>query len=141
MSLFRFHARIAATIALAMASFASAALASPSVGVTTNPQAGDILVDDQGITLYRFTPDTPNTSTCYEGCARAWPPVLVDSVPTVQDSGLASGLGIAARTDGTQQLTYQGMPLYYFVGDHQSGDTNGQGIDDEWFVVNPTPAS
>ena len=132
------HLRLAAaSLALVVASFATAAFASPGVSVTTNPQVGNILTDDRGMTLYRFTPDQANTSTCYNGCAAAWPPVLVDSVPAVQDATLAAGLGIAARTDGTQQLTYQGQPLYYYVGDSQPGDTTGQASDGEWFVVNP----
>jgi predicted lipoprotein with Yx(FWY)xxD motif len=102
-----------------------------------NPDAGDILVDDHGVTLYRFTPDQPNVSTCYGGCAIAWPPVLADSVPAVDHSRLTGGLGIAPRTDGTQQLTYNGAPLYYYVGDIKPGDITGEGSDNVWFVVNP----
>src|SRR5437773_5736885 len=126
----------AASIALFIASFASAAFASPGVGVTTDPQLGNVLVDDRGMTLYRFTADQPNSSTCYDGCAAAWPPLLVDAIPTVQDPTLASGLGITARTDGTQQLTYSGAPLYFYIGDAQPGEMHGQGSDGIWFVVN-----
>src|ERR1700730_4324632 len=128
--------RIAASIAILAASLTSAAFASTGVSVATNPQAGNILVDDHGMTLYRYTPDQPNSSTCYDGCARAWPPVLVDSVPTVQDASLAAGLGSAPRNDGTQQLTFQGAPLYLYVGDAQPGETTGQASDGVWFVVN-----
>ena len=131
-------ARVAAGVVLLAASLSSAVLASPSVGVTTNPQAGNILVDDRGMTLYRYTPDQPNASTCYDGCARAWPPVLVDAVPAVQDATLSNGLGITPRSDGTQQLSFQGAPLYYYVGDTQPGDVTGQASDGVWFVVNPS---
>jgi len=131
-------ARVAASVALLTASLSSAALASSGVGVTTNPQVGNILVDDRGMTLYRFTPDQPSSSTCYDGCARAWPPVLVDAVPTVPDATLSAGLGLAPRTDGTQQLTFQGAPLYSCIGDTQPGDVTGQASDGVWFVVNPT---
>lgn len=130
-------ARIGARVALLTACLTSSAFASPGVSVTTNPQAGNILVDDRGMTLYRFTPDQPNVSTCYAACARAWPPLLADAVPPVQDATLSAGLGIAARTDGTQQLTFQGAPLYSYIGDSQPGDTAGQGSDGVWFVVNP----
>lgn len=135
MSIRRF--RIAALAAVFAASLAGNAFAATSINVATDPQAGDILVDDHGMTLYRFTPDQPNTSTCYNGCAIAWPPVLADSVPSVQDSRLAAGLGVAPRTDGTQQLTYQGMPLYYYIGDTRPGDATGQASDNVWFVVTP----
>jgi hypothetical protein len=27
------------------------------------------------------------------------------------------------------------MPLYYWVGDAQPGDTNGQGVNEVWYVV------
>ena len=67
------HLRVVAGVAVLMASLTTAALASPGVGVATDPQAGNMLVDDRGMTLYRYTPDQPNVSTCYDGCARAWP--------------------------------------------------------------------
>lgn len=130
--------RIAAAFAVFAASLAGNAFAATTnVGVSTTPQTGDILVDDHGMTLYRYTPDQPNTSTCYGGCAIAWPPALADSVPSVQDSRLATGLGIAPRTEGTQQLTYNGAPLYLYVGDRNPGDITGQASDNVWFVVNP----
>jgi predicted lipoprotein with Yx(FWY)xxD motif len=136
--LFTRSARVAAIVGLLTASLSSAALASSGVGVTTSPQVGNILVDDRGMTLYRFTSDQPNVSTCYDSCARAWPPVLVDAVPTVEDATLSAGLGIAPRTDGTQQLTFQGAPLYAYIGDTQPGDITGQASDGVWFVVNPS---
>ena len=134
-------ARAIAGAVLLAASLTTGAFASSSVTVAPNPQAGNILVDDHGMTLYRYTPDQPNSSTCYDGCARAWPPVLVDSVPTVQDASLAAGLGIAPRNDGTQQLTFQGAPLYLYVGDTQPGDATGQASDGVWFVVNVPAAA
>jgi len=132
----RRSARIAASVALLAASFSSvSAFASPGVGVATNTQAGNILVDDRGMTLYRYTPDQPNVSTCYGACAIAWPPVVVDSVPSVQDPTLGAGLGLAQRDDGTQQLSFNGSPLYYFVDDAQPGDATGEASGGVWFVV------
>ena len=55
---------------------------------------------------------------------------------SVNDQIQGGALGIASRTDGTQQLTYNGAPLYLFIGDTQPGDTHGQGSDGVWFVVN-----
>ena len=37
-------------------------------------------------------------------------------------------LGTVERTDGTQQTTYNELPLYYFSGDQSAGDVNGQGL-------------
>ena len=39
------------------------------------------------------------------------------------------------RTDGTSQLTVNGMPLYLLASDTAPGDVNGQGVNDVWFVV------
>lgn len=134
----RVRLRLVAGVAVLAATFASsAAYASPSIGVANDPNNGTILADDRGMTVYKYTVDQPNTSTCYEGCASAWPPVLSDAVPQVMDPSLTTGIGIAPRNDGTQQVTYMGAPLYYFIGDTQPGNTTGQGQDGIWFVVNP----
>ena len=53
-------------------------------------------------------------------------------------AGLSSSLlGRIKRPDGTTQVTYNGMPLYYFSGDANPGDTNGQGIGGVWFAAQP----
>ena len=124
-------ARSAAAIGLiASGLFASSAFASPGVS-----SSGSVLTDDRGMTLYRYTADQGGVSSCYGGCAAAWPPVLVDSVPSVADPGLAAALGTASRTDGGQQLTYQGSPLYYYVGDSAPGQATGDGSDGVWFAI------
>ena len=87
------------------------------------------------MTLYRYTEDQGSTSVCYGGCAFAWPPVIVDSVPTVPSAAVAEALGTTARNDGTMQLTYLGQPLYYYVGDITPGDATGDASDGVWFVI------
>jgi predicted lipoprotein with Yx(FWY)xxD motif len=120
-------ARLVAVVGLIGSSLlASTAFASPSV--TSN---GSILTDDRGMTLYKYTPDQPGVSTCYGGCAVAWPPVIADGTPASADPQV----GVASRNDGTLQLTYAGSPLYYYVGDTQPGQTTGDGSDGVWFVV------
>jgi predicted lipoprotein with Yx(FWY)xxD motif len=122
--------------ALLATGLASVAHASPSVSVTISPVVGHgIITDDRGITLYRYTEDQGSTSVCYGSCARAWPPLLVDALPAVDNAALAESLGLTTRTDGSQQLTFQGSPLYYYVGDTTPGETNGQESDGVWFVV------
>jgi predicted lipoprotein with Yx(FWY)xxD motif len=100
---------------------------------TADSDLGTILVDAEGFTLYVFTNDTGGESACYEGCADTWPPVPGD---TAIGSDLdASLFGTTARTDGTEQLTVNGQPLYRYTPDAAPGDTNGQGVGGVWFVV------
>lgn len=95
---------------------------------------GEIVVDGDGNALYLFTPDAQGESTCYDGCADAWPPLIGEATA---GTGLDAGLfGSVARDDGSAQVTYNGWPLYYFAGDTSDGDTNGQGVNDVWFVLN-----
>lgn len=89
------------------------------------------------MTLYMFTPDKNNTSTCYDQCAVAWPPLLTSSKPILA-SGVAGTLNTTTRRDNTSQVTYNGMPLYYYIKDKKPGDAFGQNVDNEWFVINPT---
>ena len=96
---------------------------------------GSILVDGDGNTLYLFTPDNQGESVCYDQCETAWPP-LVDQIEAGERVD-ASLLGTAPRTDGSDQVTYNGWPLYYFANDTAPGDTNGQAINDVWYVLAP----
>jgi predicted lipoprotein with Yx(FWY)xxD motif len=113
------------------------AQASPSVETRDDADLGTILTDANGMTLYTYAPDADGMSTCYDKCAVAWPPAMVSGDPVAPD-GLAGALGVTPRTDGSEQLTYNGMPLYTYVDDKDSEDTYGQGIGGVWFVVNPS---
>ena len=113
--------------------------ATASVNAGENPDHGTILVDPSGRTLYLFTNDTPGVSNCAGGCALAWPPLL-----TVTDAAAGEGvnqalLGSTTRADGSSQVTYDGMPLYYFAPDEKPGDTLGQDVGEVWYVINPAP--
>ena len=98
---------------------------------------GSFLVDDKDMTLYLFTKDTPNTTTCYDKCATAWPPLLTTGNPVAGEGVDASKFGTTKRTDGTDQVTYNGWPLYYYAKDKASGDVVGQNVGNVWFVVSP----
>jgi predicted lipoprotein with Yx(FWY)xxD motif len=50
-------------------------------------------------------------------------------------------IGVITRTDGTQQVTLDGHPLYHFSGDKAAGDTNGNGFGGIWHVVTTSGAS
>jgi len=108
----------------------------PSVNVRSDGDLGDILVDPRGMTLYLYTKDEPSVSNCYDQCAAAWPPLLTSADPTGPDA-VAAGLGTTTRTDGTLQVTYNGVPLYYWAKDQKPGDTTGQNVGGVWFVINP----
>jgi len=110
----------------------------PLVFLDGSEELGNFLVDSAGMTLYRFNLDEPGASNCVDQCAVNWPPLLVEEgrVPT-GNAGVVGQLGTIERDDGTIQVTYQGMPLYYWVDDAAPGDTNGQGVNDVWFVVPP----
>jgi predicted lipoprotein with Yx(FWY)xxD motif len=111
-----------------------------TVGVANNLKLGEILVDLQGRTLYLFQKDSGTTSSCTGACAAAWPPLRSSGNPVVLDAANASLVGTTARPDGKPQATYNGHPLYSFVMDTKSDDTNGEGLTSfggTWFAVSP----
>ena len=129
-----------AGMVLALLSIPAAHAAGPLVSVASNPTLGQILVDGDGRTLYRFTRDAINTSSaCYGNCAVRWPPLLVDEgdVPVAGEGVDGGKLGILTRTDGTHQVMYNGMPLYYWVKDTKSGDITGDGVGGVWDLAKP----
>lgn len=99
---------------------------------------GSILADDAGLTLYTFKNDVAGNgaSKCLEGCATAWPPLVIEGEPTA-GTGADGEVGTIDRPDGTTQVTYDGMPLYRFSGDTAPGDTNGEAVLDIWFTAKP----
>ncbi len=105
--------------------------------VSQNEALGSFLVDAEGMTLYLFTKDTPDTSTCYDDCAGAWPPLLSEGEVAGGEGVDAALLGTTERTDGMAQVTYGGWPLYYWVKDEAPGDTTGQDVGEVWYVVSP----
>jgi predicted lipoprotein with Yx(FWY)xxD motif len=110
-----------------------------TVNVVHNPILGNILTDSQGKTLYRFLKDTVNVSSaCYDRCATVWPPLLIaEGNPAAGEGANGNLLGVLVRKDGSRQVMYNGMPLYYFARDANPGESNGQGIGATWFVVKP----
>jgi predicted lipoprotein with Yx(FWY)xxD motif len=129
----------AATSAISATSAPVAAPSGPAmVNVAINAKFGSILTDDKGMSLYLFTNDTPNTSTCYNKCATFWPPLLTAGKPAGGSGVDATKFGTTTRTDGTTQVTYNGWPLYYYAKDKQPGDVTGEGVTNNWYVVSPT---
>ena len=136
-----------AAVALALSACASSASSSSSTPATTAPAAGGssaaassgggttvnmttingtaVLTNSSGKTLYWFAPDTSTKSNCSGSCATYWPPV---TGPVTAGSGVTGTLGTITRSDGTVQATYDGHPLYTYVGDTAAGQAKGNGL-------------
>ncbi|TMF30674.1 MAG: hypothetical protein E6I25_02965 [Chloroflexi bacterium] len=131
----------------------TAATASPSASATPtlSPTAGAapvVLAQSVGTmgtilvaasnnhTVYTFDSDTPGVSKCTGGCATTWPPLTIPAGTTPTGGpGVTGQLGTITRSDGSLQVTYKGMPLYFFHSDAQAGDTKGNYTG--WSLVKP----
>lgn len=90
------------------------------------------------MTVYVFDKDVANSgkSSCAGTCATLWPPVVAKSdTPSV--SGVTGKVGTITATDGSKQLTINGLPVYYFAKDSAPGDVKGQGVQNVWWVLDP----
>jgi len=106
-------------------SASGAAATSASNAVKTMKISGaTVLTNAKGFTLYWFAPDSSTKSKCYGQCAQYWPPVK----GPVTSSGLMGTFATIKRTDGTVQATYDGHPLYTYVGDKSPGQAKGNNL-------------
>jgi len=107
-----------------------------SVISTHHTQDGTLITAIDGRTVYYFQPDKKSSagheksSTCYNACATVWPPVLATATPSTSGAAKASLIGLTKRTDGTMQVTYNGLPLYYYVADQKAGQVTGNHLRD-----------
>jgi predicted lipoprotein with Yx(FWY)xxD motif len=104
---------------------ASSAAASSSALKTATIGGAAVLTNGKGFTLYWFAPDTSTTSKCNGSCATFWPPV---KGPATAGSGVSGKLTTITRSDGSVQATYNGHPLYTYVGDKAPGQAQGNGL-------------
>ena len=115
---------------------ASAAGTVYEVKAVQDPKLGSYLTGEDGKTLYVFTKDSPGKSACTGQCATNWPPFTLDTGETVKaGDGVTGTFSTITRDDGKNQVTYAGLPLYYFAKDTKAGDTTGQGVGGVWFVA------
>jgi len=115
-------------LGVAVANATAPAPAATSTGTalkTTTIDGMTVLTNGKGFALYSFAPDTPTTSKCYGSCAAYWPPVIGSSAA---GSGLPGETGTIKRTDGSLQLTYNGHPLYTYIGDSAPGQATGNNL-------------
>jgi predicted lipoprotein with Yx(FWY)xxD motif len=105
---------------------------------------GKIVADGKGFTLYMYTPDHQGTSRCTGFCAHQWPPLVLPSgvhKPAAGPGVAAALLGTVRRPDGRLQVTYNGWPLYLWMGDTAPGQATGQADDmGLWYAVSVTGA-
>ena len=107
---------------------ATASPAANSSGTTLKTTAingTEVLTNAAGYTLYWFVPDTSTTSKCTGSCATYWPPV---KGPATAGTGVTGKLGVITRSNGAMQATYDGHPLYTYVGDTAPGQNKGNDI-------------
>ena len=131
----------AAPVSAAPASAAASVPAAGAATVEAKPvgAAGTVLVDGKsGMTVYIFTKDVKDSgkSACSGDCLATWPALTVAAGATpTGGTGVTGKLGTITRDDGTLQVTYNGLPLYYFKNDKAPGDANG--IYANWEAVKP----
>jgi len=119
---------------------AATAAAAATVDAKSVGSVGTVLVaGSNGMTVYKFAMDVKDsgTSACTGGCLDTWPALTVPAGSTpVAGSGVTGKLGTITRADNGQlQVTYDGLPLYFFSGDKSAGDANG--VYTSWDIVHP----
>ena len=93
------------------------------------------------LTVYMFEADKGTTSSCSGACAKVWPPVTTSGAPTASAGAVSADLATTKRSDGAEQVTYKGHPLYFYDDDKDSGDAYGQGSKSfgaGWYVLKPS---
>lgn len=108
---------------------------------TAKGSMGTYLTGASGRAVYMWVADSSGKSVCAGTCAQNWPPVTTASKPAVIGGANAADLGTTVRSGGAKQVTYNGHPLYYYIGDSGPGMTSGQGSDGfgaKWWLMAPS---
>ena len=101
-----------------------------------------MLTNGRGFTLYSFAPDTPAASKCYGSCAVYWPPVTVTgTAAAAAAAGLPGQVATIRRAGGARQLTYDGHPLYTYIGDSAPGQASGNNLNLNGGLWHDVPAA
>jgi predicted lipoprotein with Yx(FWY)xxD motif len=110
--------------------------------IVRDSKYGRVLFDGRGFALYAFTRDRRGgPSRCYGACAGAWPVYYGKGALRAGKGVKQSLLGTVRRKDGRRQVTYNGWPLYYYVGERgRPGVILCQNVNEFgglWLVVRP----
>jgi predicted lipoprotein with Yx(FWY)xxD motif len=101
------------------------------VTIAKKAKVGNVVVDAQGRTLYRFTAEAEGLPVCTGACVGTWRPALASTA-----AGLPEHVATVRRPDGDElQLTYDGHPLYRYAGDRSKADAKGEGVGGQWYAV------
>jgi predicted lipoprotein with Yx(FWY)xxD motif len=105
-------------------------------------QFGPVLFDRTGQAIYLFEAEKTSKPNCYGDCARVWPPVLTTGKPVAGAAVRQRQLGMTTRSDGSQQVTYSGRPLYFYAreGKHQVLCNNVSEFGGRWLAITATGA-
>ena len=133
-------APVSAAPSAAPSSAAPSAAPSMAAGETVSLSEAGHFVGPNGLSLYTFDNDEPGTSNCEGECLVNWPALLVESEDdiVVGDGVDATQFSTIERSDGSLQVAYNDMPLYYFIGDTAPGDVNGDGLNEVWHLAPDT---
>ena len=113
----------------------------PSTVNVRSTSLGKTLVDSKGRTLYLFEGDKRNVSRLSSAGLAVWPRFVATGTVTAGKGVQLAMLGRTTTPNGVRQVTYNGHPLYYYVGDSKPGDTRGQALNQFgalWYVLRPT---
>lgn len=128
---------LALVLAAPAASAGATTTAGKSVKISTAKVSGvgTVLTTASGLTLYRFTKDSPGVSTCSGACAKIWPPLLAAKGAHVSAPHGVKGFSLLSVGKGHWQVAFHKLPLYRFAGDTKKGQAHGQNVAGEWFAV------
>jgi predicted lipoprotein with Yx(FWY)xxD motif len=121
-----------------------------TVAVTSVDGVGDVLVDADGVALYSADQEADGEILCVDGCAAIWLPLTLPAgaAGPIASEELEDRLGVVERPDGTEQVSFDGEPLYRFAEDPEPGTVTGDGFTDTfagtefvWHVASPSGAS
>ena len=120
---------IAALLMMALPGIAAAANTQVVEGKVINGHGTLLVASSNKMTVYTFDKDVKDSgvSACTGQCLVNWPALTMTAgdVPT-GGAGVGGKLATIVRTDnGATQVTYDGLPLYFFINDKAPGDANG----------------
>ena len=145
---------VAACGSSSKSSSSSAAASSPTTSATSSSSTAlvksasssklgsTVLTNASGMTLYALSAESAGKFICTTAaCEGVWHPLIASGPGT--PSGTVGSLATVKRPDGSEQVTYKGMPLYTFAQDRTAGEANGQGIKDvgTWHAVTTTASA
>lgn len=124
-------------------SSSSSSGSAPAALITTkHSKYGTVLAyGPKHLTVYVFSKDSGQGSSCTGQCAKFWPPVT--GTPSAQGGASSADVATITRPGGGKQVTYKGHPLYLFTKDGDSGDAYGEGVTafgGKWYAVKPSGA-